>query len=101
MCYNVKKQKGQSKMKLSNKTLSSLVHGVYSCGEKEGYLTFNHYTEEQLDYLKFSDFFYPRAQASSSVTIEFETDAESISFDISRSRKCAEADKMIGPVTPK
>ena len=69
-------------MKLSNKTLSTLVHGVYSCSEKEGYLTFNHYTSEQLDYLKFSDFFYPRAQASSSVTIEFETDADSISFDI-------------------
>lgn len=82
MCYNVKKRKEISNMKLSNKTLSSLVHGAYKTLECDGYLTFRHYTDEQTDYLKFSDFFHPRSMASSSVTIEFETDAQSISFDI-------------------
>ena len=68
-------------MKLSTKSIAPLIHGAYSVTEREGYLTFSHYDEKQNEYLKFSEFFYDRASFSSSVTIEFETDATFVSVD--------------------
>ncbi len=69
-------------MKLSNKTLQSLIHGSYLFREeKGGYMAFSHYDEAQLEYLKFNPFYYDRAKFSSSVTVEVVTDAAQISFD--------------------
>ena len=68
-------------MKLSNKSIKPLVHGVYQTKEEDGYLTFYHYDDAQLEYLQFNQFFYDRGKFSSSVTIEFETDATEIGFD--------------------
>ncbi|MBE6607466.1 MAG: SGNH/GDSL hydrolase family protein [Ruminococcaceae bacterium] len=68
-------------MKLSNKSIKPLVHGVYQTKEEDGYLTFYHYDDAQIEYLRFNEFFYDRARASSSVTLEFETDAKEIGFD--------------------
>ena len=68
-------------MKLSNKSIMPLVRGAYQMKEEEGYLTFYHYDDSQIEYLKFSEFFYDRARASSSIRLEFETDATEIGFD--------------------
>ena len=68
-------------MKLSNKSIMPLVHGAYQMKEEDGYLTFYHYDDSQIEYLKFSEFFYDRARASSSIRLEFETDATEIGFD--------------------
>lgn len=69
-------------MKLSNKRLQTIIHGVYRfLPQKGGYISFCHYDEEQTEYLKFNDFFYDRAFFSSSVTVEFITEAPQISFD--------------------
>ena len=68
-------------MKLSNKTLSKLIRGAYQFKTEEGYLSFRHFSDAQLEYLKFNDFFGLRSTFSSSVTAEFSTDAEEISFD--------------------
>ena len=68
-------------MKLSNKSIMPLVHGAYQIKENEGYLTFSHYDDNQIEYLKFNQFFCDRATFSSSVTLEFETDATEIGLD--------------------
>ena len=68
-------------MKLSTKSMAPLIHGAYQIIDKEGYLTFSHYDEKQNEYLKFSEFFYDRASFSSSVTVEFETEATYVSLD--------------------
>ena len=68
-------------MKLSNKSIMPLVRGAYQMKEEDGYLTFYHYDDSQIEYLKFSEFFYDRARASSSIRLEFETDATEIGFD--------------------
>ena len=69
-------------MKLCNQRLQTLIHGSYRyLHHKGGYMSFCHYDEEQTEYLKFNDFFYVRAFFSSSVTVEFITDAQKISFD--------------------
>ena len=34
-------------MKLSNKSIKALVHGVYQTKEEDGYLTFYHYDDAQ------------------------------------------------------
>lgn len=68
-------------MKLSNQTFSKLIKGAYQFKTQEGYLSFRHFDDAQLEYLKFNDFFGLRSTFSSSVTAEFITDAEEISFD--------------------
>ncbi len=68
-------------MKLSNETLSKLIKGAYQFKTQDGYLTFRHFDDAQLEYLKFRDFFELRSTFSSSVTAEFATDANEISFD--------------------
>lgn len=69
-------------MKLSNKTLLKLTHGVISYKEKRnGYISFYSFSEEQIEYFKFNPFFYDRCKFQSSITIEFKTDANKISFD--------------------
>ncbi|MBQ7384100.1 MAG: SGNH/GDSL hydrolase family protein [Clostridia bacterium] len=68
-------------MKLSNQTLSKLIKGAYQFKTQDGYLTFRRFDEAQLEYLKFRDFFEVRSRSSASVTAEFMTDANEISFD--------------------
>ncbi|MBQ5602712.1 MAG: hypothetical protein IIU77_07835, partial [Clostridia bacterium] len=68
-------------MKLSNKSIMPLVRGAYQMKEEEGYLTFYHYDDSQVEYLKFNEWFYNIARVSSSVKLEFETDATEIGFD--------------------
>ena len=59
-------------MKLSNKTLLNLTHGVISYKEKpNGYISFYSFSEEQIEYFKFNPFFYDRCKFQSSITIEF------------------------------
>ena len=70
-------------MKLTNEELKKYYFGAYSFEETEdGYLKANQHTKEQMDYFeKLSDFFFERADASTSKTIEMKTSATSISFD--------------------
>ena len=69
-------------MKLSNKTLLNLTHGVIIYKEKaNGYISFYRFSLEQIEYFKFSDFFYDRVQFQASITIQFKTDASKISFN--------------------
>lgn len=68
-------------MKLSNKTLYKLVHGAVQMKEMEkGYVTFYRFSDEQIKYFEFNDFYYPRTKFTASVTIEFKTNADSVSF---------------------
>ena len=68
-------------MKLSNNTLKKLIYGAYQFKTNNGYLGFYHYSDEQIEYLKFDQFFYDRSLASSSITIELITDSTKISFN--------------------
>ena len=69
-------------MQLSFNSLIRLMHGGYRYEKMPGgYAVGRHYTPEQLDYLKFSDFFHVRGMFSSSNTLEFVTDATEFSFD--------------------
>lgn len=68
-------------MKLDDKQLRSLVHGAYSIKERDGgFISFTHYTDEQVDYLTFNTFYSERAVYSSSVTLEFTGTAEKIAL---------------------
>lgn len=68
-------------MKLTKNQLKSIIYGAYlKIDEDDGYISFSHFSLEQLKYLDFSDFFRKRAVFSSSVTVEFITDAEEIGF---------------------
>lgn len=70
-------------MKISNASLKKYVYGTYQTKIEKGYLVFYHHSEEQMAYLKVrsEDFFYPRSKFSSSVTLEFKTQSQKISFD--------------------
>lgn len=68
-------------MKLANKTLYKLVHGAVQMKEMDkGYVSFYRFSDEQIEYFKFNDFYYPRTKFPASVTIEFKTNADSFSF---------------------
>ena len=68
-------------MKLSNKSLSKLVHGaVQSKNIKNGYVVFYRFSDEQIEYFKFNDFFYDRTKFSASIIIKFKTNAKNLSF---------------------
>ena len=70
-------------MKLSNNTLTNLVHGaVYNKTVDKGYVVYYRCNKEQMEYLKLlNTFLYERTLFSASITIEFFTDADSFSFD--------------------
>lgn len=70
-------------MKLSNKTLSKLVHGsIYNLKKDKGYMLYYRCNQEQMNHLeKVDKFLYDRSFFQASVTIEFETNANSFSFD--------------------
>ncbi len=67
-------------MKLSNKTLSRLIHGACNVKEIDGYLAPYRFTDAQIEYFTFNEFYYDRTKFGASVSIEFITDATAISF---------------------
>ncbi len=68
-------------MHLNNKQLLSLIHGAYSIKERDGgFISFSHYTDEQVKYLTFNTFYSERAVYSSSITLEFEGTAKKIAL---------------------
>ena len=68
-------------MILTKEQLQELTHGAYAYKEiDDGYLSFMHFQDEQLKYLEFNKFFHDRARFSSSVTLEFITEAEKMEF---------------------
>lgn len=70
-------------MKISNQTLTKLVHGaVQNVSKGKGYVVYYRCTDEQINHLKEVDsFLYDRTFFSASITIEFSTDATSFGFD--------------------
>ena len=70
-------------MKLGNKTLTRLVHGsIYNEKKQNGYMVYYRCLKEQMNHLEGVDkFLYDRALFQASVTIEFDTDASSFSFN--------------------
>lgn len=68
-------------MILTETQFKELIHGAYSFKKTENeYIYFTHYTDTQIEYLKFHKPFYDRARFSSSITVEFITEAENIEF---------------------
>ncbi len=70
-------------MILSNEELKKVYFGAYCFEETEdGYLQAFQFNHEQMEYFeKTLDFWYERCAASTSKTLEFKTEAETISFD--------------------
>ena len=69
-------------MILSIEQLLSLMLGVISYKVQENdYLSVYSFSEEQIKYFEFSEFFLDRCKFQSSITIEFKTGASKISFD--------------------
>lgn len=70
-------------MILNNEQLKKIYFGAYEFEEtKEGYLKANQYSKPQMEYFKEAfDFWYERSDASTAKTLEFVSDATSISFD--------------------
>ena len=70
-------------MILSNSELQKIYFGAYSFEETEdGYLQAFQYTREQMDYFeKAFAFWFERCTASTCKTLEFTTEAETVSFD--------------------
>ena len=77
-------------MKITNNELFDLVHGSIHKGVKDdGYNIFYRCNQEQIDHLKKVDtFLYDRALFQASVTIEFDTNASSFSFDYKTFTMC-------------
>lgn len=70
-------------MKLSNNSLTRLVHGSVQNKQKgRGYIVFYRCNDAQMAHTKtVNDFLYERTFFSASITIEFFTDADSFGFD--------------------
>lgn len=70
-------------MKLSNEKLKKIYFGAYEFDETEdGWLQAFQYSREQIAYFKKAfDFWYDRCTASTAKTLEFETEAVSVSFE--------------------
>ncbi len=68
---------------LTNQELKKIYFGAYSFQETDdGYLQAFQYSEAQMAYFKAAfDFWYDRCMASTAKTLEFNTDAQTVSFD--------------------
>ena len=67
-------------MKLSLDDLRSLIFGACEFLEIDKYLAAYRFLKEQREYLKPNAFYYDRTKFSSSITIEFETNALNFGF---------------------
>lgn len=67
-------------MYIDNECLKNYICGA--CNEKtiDGYKAFYRFTDEQIDYLRYDDFFYDRSKFSASICIRFTTEAERFGF---------------------
>ncbi len=70
-------------MKLTNEQLKTIYFGALFFEEtKDGYLQSFQYTKEQMNYFEeVSDFWFERCSAASAKTLEFTTDAATVSMD--------------------
>lgn len=68
-------------MLLTNEELSSLVSGVVQIKQIDNHLAFYRFSDEQINYFKFNDFFYDRTKFSTSIIIKFKTNANLVSFN--------------------
>ena len=68
---------------MTNRELQSIYFGAYSFRETtDGYLQAFQYSDEQMAYFRSAfDFWYDRCMASTAKTLEFTTDARTVSFD--------------------
>ncbi len=68
---------------MTNPELQSIYFGAYSFRETtDGYLQAFQYSDEQMAYFRSAfDFWYDRCMASTAKTLEFTTDARTVSFD--------------------
>lgn len=66
---------------LSINELKKLYHGCLWFEKTDGFLRARRFTKEQMKYFLFNKFFYDRTFCSASVTLEFLTTAENISFE--------------------
>ena len=71
-------------MQLSAKQLKRLTHGVLELRQVGEYLSFQRFTQEQVQSLGFSEDFQRISQYSAGVLMRFKTDACKISFDYKR-----------------
>lgn len=67
-------------MEVSHEILKTLIFGVYWFKNIDDYLAFYRCSEEQIENLKYDEFFYVRTKFSSSIHFDFETEAREISF---------------------
>ena len=69
-------------MKLSHISIKKLLHGALRVEKKKSWTVFYHFTAEQQKMFEGKDkFWYDRTFLSSSITLEFKTDANFFSFD--------------------
>ncbi len=68
-------------MKLSHKSIKKLLHGTYRVEKKKSWTAFNRFTHSQQLGLEKEQFLYERTFPTSSVTLEFKTNAQNFSFD--------------------
>lgn len=80
------------RMILSNRELQEIYYGAYSFEDTdEGYLRAYQFNREQMDYLEgASEFWFERCAASTCKTLEFTTEAETVSFDYKIIWVCSE-----------
>ena len=67
-------------MEVSHEILKTLISGAYWFKKIDDYLAFYRCSEEQIENLKYDEFFYVRTKFSSSIHFDFETEAREISF---------------------
>lgn len=67
---------------MTNKELQDIYFGAFFFEEEDGWLRAFQYSKEQMKYFEgASDFWYPRSMASTSKTLEFSTEAKTVSFE--------------------
>ena len=68
---------------MTNRELQNIWFGAYSFEETEdGWLQAFQYTKAQMEYFRSAfDFWYDRSMATTAKTLEFTTDAETVSFE--------------------
>lgn len=67
---------------MTNEELKKIYFGAYEFEDRDGWLKANQYSKPQMEYFKTAfDFWYERCDATTAKTLEFTTEATSVSFD--------------------
>ena len=69
---------------ISNQQVLQLIHGCVESKEIGEYIAFYHCNSYQIKHTEFDDFLHVRAPFSTSVTLEFYTDATKFGFDVKK-----------------